>query len=227
MGHPAESFNYLDFPNESADEDKLGIERLDYDKFQQLVKKTKYSLIEDSLKSPEKRRMVSRVIGTNMSLTHQNDKNLVEKIVSNDVFLGKLLGDEIEDKIEEAYDQIYESYDRGDHPIITMDTDKISHNKEGIKADNIQGTYDGQSKIVGTIGIKPFKADQRVVCEVNVKPSELVPRLTGKDMNYNGVVFFPNYIPPEKIMVLSAPKGVFPEEIKLPKPLSELKNYIN
>ncbi len=212
------------FPDQEID--KLEIERLDFEKFQRLIKKTKWYLIEDALQSPEKRRMLAQIFNVKVP-SNTIEKDLVAKIADNEKYVDRLLGEEIDDKIEEAYDQIFQSFDKGELPIVTIDPAKFQNCLNGIRTTNRENTYDKQNKIVGTLGIKPFKAEERIVCQINLAPSEVIPRLTGRNAAYNGVVVLPSNIPPKNIMILSSPAGTFLDEIKLPKLMSEIKQKIN
>lgn len=132
--------------------------------------------------------------------------------------------------IAEAYEEIVDSFNEGKKPTITSESEHLQSLMErGIRAEDLNN-YDNRQIIVGQIGRVPFKADERLVLEIDSGPEDIIPRDTGErydEFQFNGTVIFKDEeIPPERITLVSAPpEAELPEEVNLPIKLSELKKY--
>lgn len=135
--------------------------------------------------------------------------------------------------IVEAYEDILEEFNRGKKPTITAEEKFLYRMAEnGIKAEDLDNTYDGRKVLVGQIGKKPFKSGERAVLEIDCEPKEIIPRNTKQEekidkFQFHGTVIFEDeQIPPEKATLISVPEGVeLPEGAEPPIKLSELKKY--
>jgi hypothetical protein len=149
--------------------------------------------------------------------------------------LNKVLNDDVENSITDAYEQIELFINRGDFPIITVPARSIQDLIEnGISVDRKNKTYDNQKLIAGTIGRDPLSKADRFVCKiVNVKPNDIIPRSTGSssspfDFNFNGVIIFKHSIAPKNIEIISVPENLeLPDKISLPVNAAELKKQID
>jgi len=133
--------------------------------------------------------------------------------------------DPVEDRIYDGFVDIYNNYNRGELPKMTIHPSKLENKLErGINAADKQNTtYDGQKKVVGTIGEKLLdENNSRVVLEFDIPPENVMPRLT-RDGEYHNTIVFKEPIPPENITVISAPDGFFGKDVKPPVRLDQLK----
>lgn len=112
----------------------------------------------------------------------------------------------IEDPAE-AQAFINERLAAGEWPVMTMPVDFYEDNMaNGIppltKFDKL--TKRGYSVTAATIGRQPFTPpdEQRVICRINPKGLRIVPRATGADKAFHGVVAIMDPIPTENIVAM-------------------------
>jgi hypothetical protein len=105
---------------------------------------------------------------------------------------------------EEAADLVEELLSRKIYPIVTVPAEFwAAIQSEGGLSEHKTSYLPDFKKIVGTLGVAPFKPEGRVVLEINCEPGDLEPRMTGKDTTYYGVVGYrKNFVPLDKIKVL-------------------------
>jgi hypothetical protein len=110
---------------------------------------------------------------------------------------------DIED-IEEAREFIRERMEKnGDLPMVTVPAEYIDEARKGIKPHT---TWIYDSLIAGTLSRDPYLPDDspRVAFRVKTSPDEVVPRFTGPDKHFHGVVVFKRPIPPSLLEEFSA-----------------------
>lgn len=215
--------------NKAEQTEKFNIEKIDLDG---LVIATKRQFLKDMADDKNISNYVSRYGLSLDNLNNLPEKEFIEFIKENENLQQLLDHLDQEGEIEEAYNQIIEYLNNKEKPTITVDKKYLEHIADGINQEKITNTYDSQKLIVGTIHRKPFSADERIVCEIeNVEPSQILPRCTKsrqklEDFKFDNIIILKNSISPENITIVSAPEGLFPPEIKLPKKINEISQYL-
>jgi hypothetical protein len=113
------------------------------------------------------------------------------------------------DEIREAREIIAEFITAGEIPKVSVPRQYLdSILREGLRA-RPTAYQKGVSLTAGTIGLPPYlPADEdRVVLEVNLPPTKIEPRFTGRGHAFQGVVVVRDgFVPPEYLRVLDATK---------------------
>jgi hypothetical protein len=109
----------------------------------------------------------------------------------------------------EAQEFVNERLAAGEWPVMTMPVEFYEENMEkGIppltKFDLL--TERGYALTALTIGRQPFTPsdEQRVICRINPKGLRFVPRMTGTDKAFHGVIVTRDAIPKESVVVMGA-----------------------
>ncbi|MBD3359276.1 MAG: hypothetical protein GF365_01020 [Candidatus Buchananbacteria bacterium] len=102
---------------------------------------------------------------------------------------------------EDAEEWIEKLVSSGIKPILSLPKANWQEvQQQGLKA---KATWIPELKVLAaTLGVVPYKAgeEDRVFLQIEAKPRDLQPRITGKDRTFHGVVGFNrDYIPPDKI----------------------------
>ncbi len=93
---------------------------------------------------------------------------------------------------------------KGTLPIVTVPMEYADSARKGI-APHTTWIYD--ALIAGMIGRKPYLPESdspRVTFRIKAKPDDVVPRFTGPDKHFHGVVIFKRPISPDLLEELSA-----------------------
>ena len=100
--------------------------------------------------------------------------------------------------IEEAKEVIREALERGEYPIISVPVQYVDAVKKGIKP---HSTWIGEKIIAGTILREPYSPsnEERVFFRIKTTPDKVLPRFTGPDKKFYGVVVFKGPIEPDQI----------------------------
>jgi hypothetical protein len=106
--------------------------------------------------------------------------------------------------IEEAREFIREHMEKnGDMPMVTVPAEYVDEARKGIKPHT---TWIYDSLIAGTLSRDPYLPDDspRITFRVKAKSDEVVPRFTGPDKHFHGVVVFKRPIDPDLLEEISA-----------------------
>lgn len=95
---------------------------------------------------------------------------------------------DIED-FDEAQEFISHEIASGHLPIISVPEQYVDAARKGLKA---YTTWIGEKYLVGTIGRDPYlpSGENRHFFQINIAPEQVVPRFTGADRHFHGVVVF-------------------------------------
>ncbi|MCI5051244.1 MAG: hypothetical protein MRY57_02965 [Candidatus Pacebacteria bacterium] len=97
----------------------------------------------------------------------------------------------------EALNFIKEKYESGERPIVTVPRKYVEYLKQGLKP---YTTWTGLPLIAATFGREPYNSEDRIQVEVTGIPLEqIMPRKTGENDAFCGVVILNPPIPPESI----------------------------
>jgi hypothetical protein len=101
---------------------------------------------------------------------------------------------------DEAQEIVYDLLAKGYKPTVTVPKEYIDALKNGLKAHSTW--IPGLEVIAGTLGREPYKAEDRVVVEVDsIDPRLVKPRFTGPDNAFHGVVTLEGPISPENLII--------------------------
>lgn len=103
---------------------------------------------------------------------------------------------------EEAKEYIAELWKKGERPIVTVPIQYSEALKSGIRAH--QTWIPGLEVIAATIGRRPYmpKDEERIEVEINgISLDRIIPRFTGPDKAFHGVVALQGPINPEEMTI--------------------------
>lgn len=108
------------------------------------------------------------------------------------------------EKMEDAENAVDEMFEKGIHPIITVPRKYLEVFKNGLRAHSTW--IHGDETIAGTMGREPYlprgEKEPRVIVEISgIARGRIHPRLTGPNVDFNGVVTLDGPIPPEAMHI--------------------------
>ncbi len=108
---------------------------------------------------------------------------------------------DIED-FDNAVELIRDAIEKGESPIITVPKEYADFARKGIKAN---ATWIGEKIIAGTILREPYLdgREERMAFKIKATPDQILPRFTGPDNHFHGVIVFKGPIQPELIEEIS------------------------
>jgi hypothetical protein len=113
----------------------------------------------------------------------------------------EITGIDIED-LKEAEEFIKNALEKGEFPIITVSEKYAEVAKNGIKKHT---TWAGEKIIAGTISRSPYlpEKEKRRIFRIKTAADQLIPRFTGQDKHFHGVVVFKGPIDSDLIEEIS------------------------
>lgn len=93
------------------------------------------------------------------------------------------------ENFDDAQEFIHDAIEAGNFPIISVPKQYADAARKGLKAHT---TWIGEKYLVGTIGRDPYfpQGEERCLFRINIHAEQVMPRFTGSDRHFHGVVVF-------------------------------------